>query len=50
MTSTNRIVFSIEVEGDILEALRQIAEIQGRELQAVLEEALCNYIDQHGRY
>ncbi len=37
--------FSSQAAPDVLAALRQIAESQGRQFQAVLDEALRDYID-----
>ena len=37
--------FSSQAAPDVLAALRQIAEDQGRQFQAVLDEALRDYID-----
>lgn len=37
--------FSSQAAPDVLVALRQIAETQGREFQAVLDDALRDYID-----
>lgn len=39
--------FSSQAAPEVLAALRQIAEAQGRQLQAVLDEALRDYIDRH---
>ena len=45
MSSTAREKFSSQASPDVLTALRQIAEVQGRQFQAVLDEALRDYID-----
>lgn len=45
MTSTVREKFSSQASPEVLAALRQIAETQGRQFQAVLDEALREYID-----
>lgn len=45
MTATVREKFSTQAAPDVLAALRQIAENQGRQFQAVLDEALRDYID-----
>jgi predicted transcriptional regulator len=37
--------FSSQVSPEVLAALRQIAESQGRQFHAVLDEALRDYID-----
>lgn len=37
--------FSSQAAPDVLSALREIAEAQGRQFQAVLDEALRDYID-----
>jgi len=45
MTSIAREKFSSQAAPDVLLALRQIAETQGRQFQSVLDEALRDYID-----
>ena len=45
MTKRVREMFSFEASPEVLAALRQIAESQGRQFQAVLEDALCEYTD-----
>lgn len=45
MSSTVREKFSSQASPDVLAALRQIAENQGRQFHAVLDEALREYID-----
>jgi uncharacterized protein (DUF4415 family) len=45
MTTPIREKFSSQAAPDVLAALRQIAESQGRQFQAVLDEALRDYID-----
>ena len=47
MSTTTREKFSSQAAPDVLAALRQIAESQGRQFQAVLDEALRDYIDRH---
>ena len=37
--------FSSQASPDVLAAMRQIAESQGRQFQAVLDEAMRDYID-----
>lgn len=44
MTSVVREKFSSQAAPEVLAALRQIAEAQGRQFQAVLDEALRDYI------
>ncbi|MCL4182013.1 MAG: hypothetical protein KJ011_01010 [Burkholderiaceae bacterium] len=39
--------FSSQAAPEVLAALRRIAESQGRQFQAVLDEALRDYIDRH---
>jgi hypothetical protein len=41
--------FSSQAAPEVLEALRKIAESQGRQFQAVLDEALRDYIDRQQR-
>jgi len=45
MSTTVREKFSSQAAPEVLAALRQIAERQGRQFQAVLDEALRDYID-----
>jgi hypothetical protein len=45
MATAAREKFSSQASPDVLTALRQIAELQGRQFQAVLDEALRDYID-----
>jgi predicted transcriptional regulator len=47
MGTAAREKFSSQAAPDVLAALRQIAESQGRQFQAVLDEALRDYIDRH---
>ena len=47
MTTTAREKFSSQAAPDVLAAMRQIAESQGRQFQAVLDEALRDYIERH---
>ncbi len=45
MATVRREKFSSQATPEVLTALRQIAETQGRQFQAVLDEALRDYID-----
>ncbi len=45
MSSIVRQKFSSQASPEVLAALRQIAQAQGRQFQAVLDEALRDYID-----
>jgi protein-disulfide isomerase-like protein with CxxC motif len=45
MTLVAREKFSSQASPEVLAALRHIAESQGRQFQAVLDEALRDYID-----
>jgi hypothetical protein len=45
MAAAGREKFSSQAAPEVLAALRQIAESQGRQFQAVLDEALRDYID-----
>lgn len=45
MTAVVREKFSSQAAPEVLAALRQIADAQGRQFQAVLDEALRDYID-----
>ena len=45
MSTSAREKFSSQAAPEVLAALRQIAESQGRQFQAVLDEAMRDYID-----
>ena len=45
MTTSVREKFSSQAAPEVLAALRQIAESQGRQFQSVLDDALRDYID-----
>lgn len=45
MTTAKREKFSSQAAPEVLHALRNIAENQGRQFQAVLDDALRDYID-----
>jgi predicted transcriptional regulator len=45
MTVAAQEVFSSQAAPDLLQALHQIADAQGRQFQAVLDEALRDYIE-----
>jgi len=45
MTNAAREKFSSQAAPEVLAALRHIAESQGRQFQAVLDDALRDYID-----
>ena len=45
MATATREKFSSQAAPEVLQALRTIAENQGRQFQAVLDEALRDYID-----
>ncbi len=47
MTTAAREQFSSQAAPDVLATLRQIAESQGHQFQAVLDNALRDYIDRH---
>ncbi len=47
MTVAVREKFSSQAPPDVLAALRQLAESQGRQFQAVLDEAMRDYLDRH---
>ena len=49
MTTTAREKFSSQAAPDVLLAMRRIAESQGRQFQAVLDDALRDYIDRQQR-
>lgn len=45
MSAAVREKFSSQASPEVLAALRQIAELEGRQFQAVLDEALRDYIE-----
>ena len=47
MNTPIREKFSSQAAPEVLAELRQIAESQGRQFQAVLDEAMREYIDRH---
>lgn len=47
--AANREKFATQVDRDVLAAIRQIAKDEGRQLQAVVEEALKAHIEQRGK-
>jgi len=47
MTKVVREKFSSQAAPEVLAALRQIAESEGRQFQTVLDEALRDYIERH---
>jgi hypothetical protein len=49
MTPAVREKFSSQAAPEVLAALRKLAEAQGRQFQAVLDEALRDYIDRQQR-
>ena len=46
MTTVKRTKFSSQADPELLEALREIAKTDGRHFQAVLEDAIRDYIRQ----
>ena len=46
MVVVNRKELSVQVDSGLLDSLRYISEIEGRELQEVLEEAMWDYLVQ----
>lgn len=49
MSTPARQKFSSQASPDVLEALRKIADREGRQFQAILDEALRDYIARHGK-
>ena len=47
MTTNVREKFSSQASPEVLAELRKVAVAQGRQLQAVLEEAMREYIERH---
>ena len=46
---TTREKFATQVDKDVLAAIRQIAKEEGRQLQAIVEDALKAHIEQRGK-
>ena len=46
MVAVNRKELSVQVDSELIDSLRYISEIEGRELQEVLEEAMWDYLVQ----
>lgn len=44
---TNRQKFATQVNPEILSALRTLAQAEGRQLQALVEEALADLVEKH---
>ncbi len=49
MTTVVREKFSSQAAPEVLAALRELAASQGRQFQAVLDDALRDYLDRHQR-
>ena len=49
MVASVREKFSSQASPEVLAALRRIAEREGRQFQAILDEALRDYIARHGK-
>ncbi len=47
--ATTRQKFSSQVDPELLERMREIARKEGRQFQAVLEEAMASYIESKTR-
>ena len=45
--SQHRAKFATQVNSEILSALRALAETEGRQLQALVDEALADLIEKH---
>lgn len=45
MTAKAREKFATQVESDILDAVRRLAQDEGRQIQALVEEALADLIE-----
>ena len=45
--TTAREEFSSQVDPQLLAKLRQVAEIEGKQFQTILEEALTEYLERH---
>ena len=46
MTTTKRVKFSSQADPELLTAMRDIAAADGRQFQAVLEDAMRSYLEQ----
>lgn len=47
MATPTREKFSSQAAPEVLAALRQLAELQGRQFHALLDEAMREYLDRH---
>jgi len=47
--SQTREKFATQVDSEILTAVRMLAQSEGRQLQALMDEALADLIDKHKR-
>ncbi|MGA8171816.1 MAG: hypothetical protein WB816_13420 [Methylocystis sp.] len=47
--SGSREKFATQVDSVVLAAIRKIAKEEGRQLQAIVEEALKAHVEQHGK-
>ena len=45
--TTAREKFSSQADPQLLAKLREVAEIEGRQFQSILEEALIEYLERH---
>lgn len=45
--TTAREKFSSQADPQLLAKLREVAEIEGRQFQSILEEALTEYLERH---
>ena len=45
--TTAREKFSSQADPQLLARLRQVAEVEGRQFQSILEEALVEYLERH---
>ena len=50
MRTVSREKFSSQASPDVLAGLRQLAASEGRQFQAVLEDALRDYLERQQRY
>lgn len=45
MSSKKRVKFATQVDSDVLAAIRRLAEDEGRQLQALVDEALVDLLE-----
>ncbi len=49
MSSKNRVKFATQVDSEVLEAVRNLAAEEGRQLQALVDEALTDLLEKRNQ-